>query len=158
MAFACAPTEVAFVDTAPYRFAETFHIDQPAAEVWGQLTGDNALHWCRAITRLTWTSPRPFAVGTTRSVRVLGMIGLDERYDVWEEGRRKAFVGLQCNLPLLSRVAEEYIVEPVTDSSSTFNWKIGVEPSGAGKPGMPLNKQIFASLFKDTRKYFAAMT
>jgi hypothetical protein len=155
MASACAPTDETFVDTAPHRFAETFEIAQPAEAVWAALTGDDALHWCRALTKLTWTSPRPFGVGTTRTVRVVGLIRIDERFVVWEEGRRKSFVGVQCNLPLIKRVAEDYLVEPAGEGRCRFTWKAGLEPTGPGKPGMPMNKAIFKSLFADTRKHFA---
>jgi hypothetical protein len=156
MAFSCAPTDESFVDTAPHRFAETFAIAKPAEQVWADLTGDDALHWCKALTKLRWTSERPYGVGTTRTVRVLGLIRLDERFIVWEEGRRKTFVGVQANLPIIKRVAEDYLVEPAGEGSCTFTWKIGIEPSGSGKPGMPLNKAIFRSLFRDTRQHYAS--
>ncbi len=154
MAFDCAPTDLSFLDTAPYRFAETFHVNRPAADVWAELTGDDALHWCRALTKVQWTSPRPYEVGTTRRVHVLGLIRLDERFPVWEEGRRKAFVGVSCNLPLIKRLAEDYVVEPAGEDRCTFTWRTALEPTGAGKAGMPMNKAIFRSLFADTRKHY----
>ena len=156
MPFACAPTDESFLASAPKTFVETFRIPQPAETVWAEITADNALHWCRALGGgVQWTSPRPFGVGTTRRANVLkGLIRLDERFVVWEEGRRKMFVGTQANLPLLKRIAEDYVVEPDGGGACRFTWTIAVEPSAAGKPGAPLNAAIFASLFKDTRRHY----
>ena len=48
-----------------------FEIAQSAEKVWGELTADDALHWCRILDDVRWTSPRPFGVGTTREVKSL---------------------------------------------------------------------------------------
>ena len=135
-----APTDESFLSTATRRRETVMEIPRPAADVWNDLVRDGSLTWNRAITRLTWTSPRPFGVGTTRQIRVLGIFRINERYIAWEEGRRKTFVGHSANLPLLERLAEDYVVEPVTDSSCRFTWTVAWEPS----------------LFADTRKHFGA--
>lgn len=155
MAFNLAPTDETFVDHAPKRYVETFEIARPAATVWNDLTMDSTLHWCRALSAVTWTSPRPFGVGTTRTVKVLkGMLVVNERYIRWEEGRRKTFVGVSLSLPLFKRISEDYLVEPAGEDRCRFTWTVGVEPTTVGKAGTPMNNAIFASLFKDTRKHY----
>lgn len=150
------PADEAFLTTAPAIFRETFQIPRPAAEVWAEITADDALHWCRAIS-IRWTSPRPFGVGTTRRVKVLGgVLSGDEHFFAWEEGRRKAFQITSANLPVFRRLAEEYVVEPDGDDACRFTWTIATEPSAIGRPGGPLNALLFKSLFSDTRKHFSA--
>ncbi len=150
-----APTDETFLATAPKRFERTFEIARPAASVWEDLTRDGTLDWCRALgSGAQWTSPRPFGVGTTRTAKVLGLLAVQERYVVWEEGRRKAFVGESINIPILKRIAEDYVVEPDGESACRFTWTVAVESSAAGKPGAPLNAAIFGSLFKDTAKHY----
>ena len=74
------------------RLRAGFEIPRPAAEVWDELTADAALHWCRILQEVRWTSPRPFGVGTTREVKALwGANKLREHYFLWEEGRRHSF-------------------------------------------------------------------
>lgn len=148
------PADEAFLTSAPAVYRETFQIARPASEVWAELTADDALHWCRAA-KLTWTSGRPFGVGTTRKGKVLGLIGVQEHYFIWEEGRRKAFYVTRSNLPLFRRLAEDYVVEPDGDDACRFTWTIAVEPTLAGKAGTPINAAIFKSFFADTRKHFA---
>ena len=153
--FALEPIEMSFFDSAPGLYREAFEIQQPAEQVWTQLTKDNPLHWCKLLKSITWTSPRPFGVGTTRTARALGgSLVIDEEFIVWEEGKRKAFKVLQSNLPLFRRFGEDYLVEPTGETSCRFTWTIAAEPSPAGKPGAPINARIARSLFSDTRKHF----
>ncbi len=149
------PVDDSFFDTAPQRFAHTWAIDQPADVVWSQLTGDSPLFWINGMS-IDWTSPAPFGVGTTRTVHVLGLIAVKERYYRWEEGHRKTFCGVGMNLPLFSQLAEDYIVEPRGEGACDFTWKIAIAPSALGKPGAPLNHLIFAGAFRDTAKHFRA--
>lgn len=151
-----APTDESFLQTAPKRFERTFEIARPAAQVWDDLTRDGTLDWCRALgSGARWTSPRPFGVGTTRRAKVLGLLVVDERYVVWEDGRRKAFVGESINVPLLKRIAEDYVVEPRGADACRLTWTVAVEPSLAGRPGGPLNAAIFRSFFADTERHYA---
>ena len=160
MAYTLAPTDETFLREAPKRFERTFEIARPAEQVWAELTGPAALSWCRALAGdgVEWTSPRPFGVGTTRRVRVLGgLLRVDERYFAWEEeGRRKAFAGVSANLPLIKRLAEDYVVEPAGADACRFTWTVAVQPTAVGRPGGPLNAAIFRSLFRDTERHYAA--
>lgn len=158
MSYSLAPTDASFLVEAPRRFQQTFEVARSAQEVWADLTGPTPLNWCRALGQrgVQWTSSRPFGVGTTRRVRVLGgLLSLEERYVAWEEGRRKAFVGVTANLPLIKRLAEEYVVEPDGEAACRFRWTVAVEPTSVGRPGSPLNGAIFRSLFRDTERHYA---
>jgi hypothetical protein len=150
------PVDESFVDTAPTRFRHTWSIDRPASEVWAELVGQRPLHWCRGLA-IDWTSARPFSVGTTRQAKVLGgVLKVQERFFLWEEGRRHAFYVTEANVPLFTSIAEDYIVEPDGPRRCTFTWKIGMAPSTLGKPGGPVNKLLFDSFFKDTGRHFSA--
>lgn len=150
------PVDEGFFASAPVRVSDTFEIPRPASEVWGELTSDRALHWCRALN-VSWTSPRPFGVGTKRRVKILGgIIAVDEHYFIWEEGRRHAFYVESANLPMFKRLAEDYIVEPDGENACRFTWKAALEPTTLGKIGGPVNALLFKSIFADTRKHFGA--
>ena len=143
-----------FLSTAPTRFSETFHIAKPAEEVWAELIGDDPLSWCRALS-IRWTSPRPFAVGTTREAKILsGALTVQETYFLWEEGRRKAFYADRTSLPVFRRLAEDYVVEPAGGDRSTLTWTIAMEPTGVGKVGGPANALLVKSLYNDTRRHY----
>lgn len=157
--FATRPVEdPRFFEEAPVRLAGSFAIARPAASVWADLTGEGTLGWCRILDAVTWTSARPFGVGTTREVRALkGAVGFRERYFRWEEGRRKSFTVLEATAPLARAFAEDYLVEPSADGAGcVFTWTIAYEPSAIGRAGEPVNRRLLGSLLTDTRRHYGA--
>jgi hypothetical protein len=153
--FSAQPVDASFFETAPFRMADSFAIERSAAEVWAELTADNALAWCRILQRIDWTSPRPFGVGTTRTVRSLGGASvLDERFFRWEDGRRMSFYVERSSAPLFNRFAEDTVVEPISETSCRFAWTIAVEPKPVARLANPGNKLLLSSLFRDTRKHY----
>lgn len=153
--FSCEPVDESFLATAPVRMSARFEVARPAAEVWGELTGERPLHWCRILQEVRWTSPRSFAVGTTREVKALwGANVLRERYFRWEEGRRHSFYVVEASAPLASRFAEDYLVEPTGEGSCRFTWAIAFEPKALALPGLPVTKALLRTLFTDTRDHY----
>jgi hypothetical protein len=132
-----------------------FEIARPAATVWSELTAGDTLHWCRILQKVTWTSPRPFGVGTTREVKALwGANLLREHYFRWEEGHRHSFYAVESSGPLFKALAEDYLVEPRGADACRFTWTIAVEPSAVGRPGTPVNRQILKTLLTDTARHY----
>lgn len=153
--FSCQPVDETFFESAPVKLTAHFEVPRPAAEVWGDLTSDRPLHWCRILQEVRWTSPRPFGVGTTRFVKaVWGTTLFREHYFRWEEGYRHSFYVAQSSTPLARRFAEDYLVEPTGEGSCRFTWLIAFEPSLLARPGMPANKALLRTLFTDTRDYY----
>jgi hypothetical protein len=153
--FTTQPVEESFFDTAPLRLQGEFDIPLPAERVWADLTADGTLYWCRLLQSVTWTSPRPFGVGTTRIARSLGGVNVfDERFFRWEEGRRQSFFVVETSAPLFRRFAEDYLVEPTTESSCRFTWTIAIEPRAAARLANPANRLLLGTLFSDTRKHY----
>src|SRR5690349_4592895 len=158
MAFELAPADEDFIAQAKSKVSLSVDIARPAQDVWSELTADNPMaSYCRIISRIDWTSPRPFGVGTTRRVRVLGgMFVIDESYVRMEEGRRKSFIGVRMNLPLIRRFAEDYVVEPIGEDSSRFTWTAAWEPTALGRPMASVTRALFASLVPDIRRHFTS--
>lgn len=155
--FTGQPVDERFFDEAPQVLRATFEIAKPAEEVWAELVADDALSWCSILDGVRWTSPRPFGVGTTRTVTSLkGLNVLDERFFRWEEGRRKSFYAVRSTGPLFRRFAEDYLLEPVSEDSSRLTWTIAFEPQPLAKLATPINRRLLSSLFRDTRRHYAA--
>jgi hypothetical protein len=146
------PIDETFFETARLKYVQSWDINEPAADVWRQLV-ENPLHWCKTL-KINWTSVPPFGVGTTRRVKVLGLLVSNEYYFVWDEGRRNAFYFTDANLPLFKRFGEDYVVEPTGENSCRFTWKLAGEPTAIGAGGKPLLDWLVAGFFKDTTKHF----
>jgi hypothetical protein len=137
------------------RLRAGFDIAMPAAKVWAELCADDALHWCRILNDVRWTSPRPFGVGTTREVKALaGANMLREHYFRWDEGHRHSFYVTETTSPLFKSLAEDYLVEPKGEEACRFTWTIAVELTAFGKPGKPVNRALLKTLFTDTARHY----
>jgi hypothetical protein len=153
--FATEPADETFFDRAPVQLRDTFDISRPASQVWGELAGDDALSWIRILSDVSWTSPRPFGVGTTRTVSALrGLNVLKEYFFRWEDGQRMSFYVTEASVPGFRRFAEDYLVEPTSETSCRFTWVVAIEPTPVGRVNMPVNRRVMGTLFRDTRRHY----
>ncbi len=153
--FKCKPVDESFFESAPMRLRAGFDIAWPAEKVWDELCADDALHWCRILQDVRWTSPRPFGVGTTREVKALqGANMLREHYFRWEEGHRHSFYVTESTGPLFSALAEDYLVEPRGADACRFTWTVAVEQTALGRTATPVNRAILKTLFTDTARHY----
>jgi len=86
-------------------------------------------HWARVITKVTWTSPEPRGVGTTRTVDMHGGIVGDEEYLVWEPFTRMAFRFNKCSTKAVAAFAEDYRVELIP-GGCRMTWTLAQKPWG----------------------------
>jgi hypothetical protein len=144
----------AFLTAAPSRFVETFEIGLPATAVWAELTREGTLDWCRGL-KITWSSPRPFGVGTTRQAQLFGVVlRVQEEYFVWEEGHRMAFFVTSVRPPAYRRSAEDYVVDPLGSDRCRFTWTLTFDLTPLGKLNAPLSALIIKRMFTDTQRHF----
>lgn len=148
--FPTRPVEAGFFESAPVRLKDSFEVGLPAAQVWAELTGDNPLAWCRVLKDIGWTSPRPFGAGTTRTVRTRGSLS------VFEEGTRQSFYVVQSRLPGFRSFAEDYLVEPISQSTCRFTWTIAYDPQPAARLMITPNRLLLMTLFRDTRRHYGS--
>jgi len=155
--FVLRPCDRTVFETAPTRYSDAMEIPRPAADVWAALVADGTLGWCKMLTGARWTSPRPFGIGTTRTMGVaFGALVIREHFFRWEEGRRKSFYVTDANLPLFRYFAEDYLVEETAPDACRFTWTLAGESTPIGALGAPMLGALVRSLFNDTRAHFSA--
>ncbi|CAM4014075.1 SRPBCC family protein [Smaragdicoccus niigatensis] len=150
------PIGPTFFVNAPILMTETFEVPRPADDVWAELVVEHPMEFLGIIKRIDWTSPRPFGVGTTRTAHAyLGALVLNERFIVWDEGRRMAFGVESSNLPVFRRFGEDYRIEPTSPESCTLTWTIASDPQPYLKPfKRPVIRVSEWSMFGDARIHF----
>ena len=157
--FALESADAGFLGSAPHVFRYEKHFEATPEQVWESLQSDKSLAaWGNTVGSVTWTSPRPFGVGTTREVG-LGPNKVREHFFRWDEGSGYSFYVTEANVPLFRRFAEDYGVEP--DGTGTrFTWVVAIEPIGLlrlpFKALAPVLKAGFGRAAADGQKYFAA--
>ena len=157
---AMAPLDASFFDTAPHVYTFTHELPVAPERVWESLVSDHSVaDWTPLLQSIEWTSPRPFGVGTTRTVVLpTKAITIHEHFFRWEEGRRFSFHGVEATLPLFARYAEDYIVEP-SGAGTRFTWSFALEGTSKTALAMwvlsPANRLTFGAMARGSKSYFA---
>ena len=91
--------------------------------------------WAPAIKKVTWTSPKPFGLGTTRTVDLIGGMLAEEEFIGWEPNRRMAFYFVRTSMPA-DAFAEDYVLRDLGDGRTEIAWTMGMTlPNGRTNPG-----------------------
>lgn len=123
-----ADSDDAFLTSARFRFVHTVNVPACPRRVWEMFSADDAvMAWTRLITSVDWTSPRPFGVGTTRTVTLgRGTAALRERFYRWDARRRMTFSATAASRPGLRRFSEDIVFEPVP-GGTRLQWTFACE-------------------------------
>ena len=136
--FDCERVDLSFIDTAPFRFRNSVDLaitPEQLFEVFGD--AESWPRWASAITKVTWTSPEPRGVDTTRTVDGRGgMVGKEE-FLAWEPFTRMAFRFNECSTRAIAALAEDYRVE-VIPGGCRLTWTMAQKPAGPARLAMPV--------------------
>lgn len=145
----CERVDLSFVDSAPFRFVSTVDLAISPEQLF-EVLGDAESwpHWASVITEVTWTSPEPRGVGTTRTVKMRGGIVGDEEFLAWEPYSHMAFRFNQASTGSIAAFAEDYRVAR-TPRGCHLTWVMAMKPNGiAARLGMTLGRPVMGWLFQ----------
>ena len=86
--------------------------------------------WALPIQNVEWTSPKPFGVGTTRTVSMMGGLTGFEEFIAWERGRRMAFTFVGCSQDTVESFLEDYRVTDLGDGTCRAEWYMALATRG----------------------------
>jgi len=145
----CEHVDLSFIDSAPFRFVSTVGLSITPEQLF-EVLGDaeSWSHWATVITNVTWTSPEPRGVGTTRTVEMRGGITGAEEFLAWEPFSHMAFRFNGSTSKAISAFAEDYrVVE--TAEGCHLTWVMAMKPAGiAARVGMGLGRPVMGWLFQ----------
>lgn len=99
--------------------------------------------WYPDIQAMRWVDPP--GLGARREV-VTTTTTLQERFVVWEPGRRMAFCVEWMTIPLAAAFTEEFTLEP-SGTGSVLHWVARYQPRLPFRPFRPLLDPIFRRMF-----------
>lgn len=114
-----------FFDTAATRITVTKRLPCNADTMFQVLADAPAWEQWLGATRVNYTCDPPHGVGSTRRV-LIGRQTIDERFIIWEPGRRMAFFVEQSTFPMRA-FAEDFQMNPVSQDECTLTWTTGIE-------------------------------
>ncbi|MEE6139672.1 SRPBCC family protein [Mycobacterium sp. 050128] len=132
----CERVDLDFIENAPFRFRNSVDLAITPEQVFEVLADAEAWpRWASVITKVTWTSPEPRGVGTTRIVEMRGGITGDEEFLAWEPFTRMAFRFNECSTAAVAAFAEDYRVE-VIPGGCRLTWTMAQKPAGPARFAM----------------------
>jgi hypothetical protein len=118
--------------------------------------------WATPIQSVEWTSPRPFGIGTTRTVTMAGTMQALEEFIAWERGARMAFKFTHSNKNSISAFGEDYVVTDLGNGRCQLDWTMAMQPKGASKVILIIIKPIMGRMVQylanNLAKYVARQT
>ena len=155
----CRPVDATFFETAPERFRYEVELACTPARLF-EILEDPASwpRWAPGIARVEWTSPRPYGVGTTRTVSLRGGPQIVEEFTVWEPGRALAFHVREATEAVWWSFAERYEIV-ASGAGCKLTWTIAYAPRDVFaklhpwiRPAMRATLKVFTLLL---RRYVA---
>ncbi|SDW29094.1 SRPBCC family protein [Marinobacter mobilis] len=144
----CTPAHLDYLDRAPYKEVNVVDLPATPEQVFAVFKDGEAWpKWFHVIDKVTWTSPEPYGVGTTRTVH-LGPLKADEYFFNWEENRRFSFYFSATNLPFMKTLVEDYLLEAKGPNTTRFTYTVAYEPALPLKLSGPVGRAILARSFK----------
>lgn len=146
---ACERVGLDFIESAPYRFVSTVDLNVTPEQLFEVLAdADSWPQWATVITKVTWTSPEPRGVGTTRTVHMRGGIVGDEEFIAWQPHSHMAFRFNEASTGSIAAFAEDYRVVP-TPGGCHLTWVMAMKPNGvAARVGMALGGPVMGWMFQ----------
>ncbi|OBG36663.1 SRPBCC family protein [Mycobacterium sp. E3198] len=159
--FPCERVDLSFVDSAPFRFSNSVELAVTPEQLFEVLADAQSWpRWAPVITKVTWTSPEPFGVGTTRTVDMRGGMVGNEEFLAWEPFTRMAFRFNECSTQAVAAFAEDYRVE-VIPGGCRLTWTMAQKPAGPARlamfVGRPLLNLGLRRFLRNLRSYTDAL-
>jgi len=140
--FPCERVDLSFIDTAPFRFSNSVDLAITPEQLFEVLAdAESWPRWASVITKVTWTSPEPRGVGTTRTVEMRGGMVGNEEYLAWKPFTRMAFRFNECSTQAVAAFAEDYRVEAIP-GGCRLTWIMAQKPAGPAWPAMFLARPL----------------
>ncbi|MEB3984130.1 SRPBCC family protein [Mycobacterium sp. 663a-19] len=153
----CERVDVGFAETAPFRFRNSVDLAITPEQLFEVLAdAESWPRWAPVITKVTWTSPEPRGVGTTRIVEMRGGIVGDEEFIAWEPFTHMAFRFNECSTRSVAAFAEDYRVEAIP-GGCRLTWTMAQQPAGPARLAMfavgPLLNLALRRFLRNLRSY-----
>jgi len=149
MWFPTTPSELSYVDTAPFRLANVVTVSAPPERIFDLFaTGERQEEWFKDFVGIRWTSQEPHEVGSTREIK-LKALKVKERFLAWDRGKRLTFSIDAITLPIVTAMLEDLRFEPLDEGRSTkLVWHVYYTPALAMKPVHAVARVVFERMFR----------
>ena len=125
--YPCERVGLELIETARFRSTNSVDLAITPSQLWQVL--EDAESWPRwsMVTRMTWTSPRPLRVGSTRAIELRAGACAIEEVIAWHPQSHLAFRMNQTSLATEGASVEEHRIE-ATPQGCRLTWTLAHDP------------------------------
>jgi hypothetical protein len=129
--FECHRTGMEFYESASQRFQYDVVLECTPEKLFEVFEDENSWPvWAPGIAKVDWTSPKPYGVGTTRTVTFVGGMEVYEEFIAWEPGKEMAFIFQGITQDIWWSFGEHYRVVDMGSGRCKLTWTVAYEPRG----------------------------
>ena len=126
----CDRANLELINTARFRATNSVDLSITPGQLWQVLEDPEAWPQWSYVTRMTWTSPRPFGVGTTRAIETRTGGRVIDEVIAWHPQVHLAFRVNAVSVPTEGASVEEFRIEP-TPQGCRLTWTLAHDPKKA---------------------------
>ena len=156
--YPCEPFKLDQFDQMPFRFVSQVEIDASAEAIFAVLEEDVSwTEWAAVINEVIWTTPKPFGLGTTRTVKMAGGMVGDEEFIGWEPNRRMSFCFTSASMNACKSFGEDWQVIPQDNGKTLVQWTMALDVTPVNAFFLKIFKGVMGwwlqSMLNNFRKY-----
>ncbi|HEX2285798.1 MAG TPA: SRPBCC family protein [Mycobacterium sp.] len=146
--YLCEPVGLELINTARFRSTNSVDLAITPAQLWQVL--EEAESWPRwsPLTKMTWTSPAPFGVGTTRAIEMRGGALAVEEVIAWKPHTHMAFRMNKSSFHRERASVEEHRIEP-TPSGCRLTWTLAHDPKDPPLLARLIARPVMTSKYRE---------
>lgn len=127
--FECHRHGLEFFDSAEVRFQYEMLLDTTPERLFEIFEDEKSWTvWAPGIREVIWTTPKPYGVGTKRTVIFQGGMEVYEQFIAWDRGKEMAFIFEGITQPIWWSFGEHYRVEPSASGKVKLTWTVAYNP------------------------------
>lgn len=128
--YPCDPVGLELINTARFRATNSVDLPVSPGQLWQVLEDEESWPRWSYVTRMTWNSPRPFRVGTTRAIETRTGGRVIDEVIAWHPQVHLAFRVNAVSEPTEGASVEEFRIEP-TPQGCRLTWTLAHDPKKA---------------------------
>jgi hypothetical protein len=153
--FECQKVGLDFFTSAPQKSSSHEIINATPDRIFDHFEDASSWpRWAMPITKVVWTSPKPYTTGSTRTVHMRGGLVGYEEFLAYDRGRHMAFRFNKVSKPGIDAFAENYLLTPLDSDRTLVEWTMAMSSSGPAATLAPVTSPITGALLRHMLRKF----
>jgi hypothetical protein len=125
--FPCDPVGLELIDTARFRSTNSVDLSIDPGQLWQVLEDEESWPQWSYVTRMSWTGPKPFGIGTTRAIETRSGGHVVDEVIAWHPQAHLAFRVNSTSAETEGASVEEFRIDP-TAQGCRLTWTLAHDP------------------------------